>query len=104
MSRSLRIGEGSMSIYAWWGVESCSCVGFRELGRVGSSAARVARCVWGFEMTGISRRGAKNWWSDRRISRILLGTTTTRVLASVPVLDKGVDVVGGSETGTAPGT
>ena len=33
-------------------------------------------------MTAISNRGANNVCSDRRISLMLLGTTTTRVLGS----------------------
>lgn len=65
-----------------------------------SSAASVARCVCGFEMTGISRMGANSWCSDRRISRILLGTTTTRLLGSVLAVDMGVDAGGGRDAGT----
>ncbi len=84
-------------------MESCNGVGFKDGGKVGSRAARVAKCVCGFEMTGISRTGANIWCSDCRISLILKGTTTTRLLGSVLALDRGVEVGGGSPDGPATG-
>ena len=56
-------------------------------------AAKVARCLCGFEMTAMSRMGAKRVCRDRRTSTMLLGTRTTRLCGSfagmigVPVID-----------------
>lgn len=46
---------------------------------MGANAASVDRWFCGFEMIGISSMGANNLCSCRRMSAMLLGTTTTRL-------------------------
>lgn len=94
ISRSLRLGEGIKSIYTSCGIESCKGVGFKGLGSVDLNIARVAKCIWEVEVTGISRRGLNMACRLRRITRISLGKTTNKVAGIVLVLDTGA-MVGG---------